>query len=438
MVTLGMSFGMALLVAVMSGPQYVYPAYGSSLATRFGWTALQNSLVSTASFIGVSFSGPLNAWLIETRGIPSGYFLLAQTYAGHLPDCLGLTILYLAMTGMAGASAYLCVLDSQSCNFITHRGIAMGLTSAALGLSGLVFSQINDIYFKSSAEQVDGTFGFLIFMAFAMAIGLFMGSTVLGPLQTHKKSKDYSVVSTEESQEKSPYSLPRPQEITGLELLFHPLSLALIATLFINIGVGYVYLASIGILVETLSPLGHSSQHIRNIHVSLFSIVNCFSRAFFGALSDFLKMRYGIHRLWIFWVSVVCLVLASVYMTMVKTVDDLIFSTFIIAAVYGIGFGVAPSITAELGIKAFAKNWGWILFAPAIGSQLFNILFGSLYDKEAKQQDSHVCYGTVCFRSTFKIAVVSSFLCLGVLTLAIVRLGLYRSQKSVHSLAREL
>lgn len=67
--TLSLSFITAVLVANMAGPQYVYPAFGTSLTTRFKWTALENSLVSTASFIGVSFSGPLNAWMVERLGI---------------------------------------------------------------------------------------------------------------------------------------------------------------------------------------------------------------------------------------------------------------------------------------------------------------------------------------------------------------------------------
>ncbi|KAI8143736.1 hypothetical protein BJV82DRAFT_83467 [Fennellomyces sp. T-0311] len=67
--TLAVSFLTAILVANMSGPQYVYPAFGTSLTTKFNWSALENSLVSTASFVGVSFSGPLCAWMVEYLGI---------------------------------------------------------------------------------------------------------------------------------------------------------------------------------------------------------------------------------------------------------------------------------------------------------------------------------------------------------------------------------
>lgn len=68
-VFLALSFASALLVASVSGPQYVYPTFGTSLNDRFNWTALENSIVSVSIFLGVSFSGPLCAWMIENLGI---------------------------------------------------------------------------------------------------------------------------------------------------------------------------------------------------------------------------------------------------------------------------------------------------------------------------------------------------------------------------------
>lgn len=64
-----LSFVTALAVANVSGPQYIYPTYGTSLATRFHWNGIENSMVSTATFVGVSFSGPLCAWMVENFGI---------------------------------------------------------------------------------------------------------------------------------------------------------------------------------------------------------------------------------------------------------------------------------------------------------------------------------------------------------------------------------
>ena len=69
---------------------------------------------------------------------------------------------------------------------------------------------------------------------------------------------------------------------------------------------------------------------------------------------------------------------------------------------------------------------GWLLYAPAFGSQLFNLLFGMVYDQEARKQGTHLCKGLVCFQQTFIIGILVSALCLVVLTWAIVKMRLYK------------
>lgn len=67
-ILLTLSFFTAIFLANVSGPQYVFPTFGPSLATRFHWSSIENSVVGTAVFVGVSFSGPLCAWLVEHLG----------------------------------------------------------------------------------------------------------------------------------------------------------------------------------------------------------------------------------------------------------------------------------------------------------------------------------------------------------------------------------
>lgn len=72
---------------------------------------------------------------------------------------------------------------------------------------------------------------------------------------------------------------------------------------------------------------------------------------------------------------------------------------------------------------------GWLLYAPAIGSQIFNTLFGALYDREAERQGTHLCHGTACFRGTFLFGIGCALACLSVLAWAIVKMRLYRPTK---------
>lgn len=119
-----LSFTFALVVANVSGAQYVYPSFGTALAEHFQWSAMENSFVSTAMFLGVSFSGPLCAKLVETFGDANalriaatfgftGFFLLSQTFADNLPNSFALCVVYLLMIGIGGATGYLVALDSQ-------------------------------------------------------------------------------------------------------------------------------------------------------------------------------------------------------------------------------------------------------------------------------------------------------------------------------------
>lgn len=81
--------------------------------------------------------------------------------------------------------------------------------------------------------------------------------------------------------------------------------------------------------------------------------------------------------------------------------------------------------------KAFARNWGLLLCAPAIGSQLFNVLFGTYYEIESKKQGSvsGACYGPACYEMTFFIGILAAFCSIFILSLAIYKKGLYTVSK---------
>ncbi|KAI8143735.1 hypothetical protein BJV82DRAFT_514172, partial [Fennellomyces sp. T-0311] len=356
----------------------------------------------------------------------AGPFLLAQTYAGHLPSHFVLCAIYLVCLGIAGAAAYLCALDSQSHNFKAYRGMSMGLTSASLGLCGVVFSQVNDHFFSNRSDG-EGAYGLLLFMAIAMAGGMALGAFVLGPLGP----TDIPPVMTLKDDEERPLlerqEEPEQKELSSLEFFLNPSGFALFVALFIVLGLGYVYLASVGQILLALPATGTASpQHLRNVHVSVFSLANCSARAGFGTLSDVLKRKLGIHRLWIFVGATIGLLGSMTYLvTCVTTAEDLLPCTVAMAVMYGTVFGVAPAATTEFGTKTFARNWGWLLYAPAFGSQIFNILFGALYDAEAQRQGVHLCQGTACFRQTFIVGIGCAVSCLAVLAWAIVKMKLY-------------
>lgn len=362
----------------------------------------------------------------------------------------------------------------------------MGLASASLGMSGLVFAQINDQFFKSR----ESTFEYLLFIGTCTALIAFFGSFILGPLNSSEvidvssdlspeqqrqqqddiisqnlKNHNYysqsissfSTSSTqigEEEEEENDESRPllskklivsadnivkqqvveevEEPEISGIAFFSDPVGFALSIALLVILGLGYVYLANIGQLLHALSsPTTSASeaQHLRNLHVSIFSLANCASRAGFGTLSDILQKKLGLHRLWFFWFAALGLVIGMTQLLFISTATQLIPCTVMIAIVYGITFGIAPATISEFGTKAFARNWGLLLCAPAIGSQLFNVLFGTVYQHHTDQFG--LCFGNECYQLTFIIGIGSAFVCIFVLSLAIYKKGLYKSTLAV-------
>lgn len=274
----------------------------------------------------------------------------------------------------------------------------MGLTTASVGTCGVVFSQINDLLFgseryeKDAPTSDDSTYNFLIFIAFAMSAGILFGSFFLGPVQDHSRQQvvyqqideeqqqqplqhvdtfeasSSAAVSVRASIESDPLLADAIDKlepdyasetvISGVRVLQHPIGFALFSALFVLLGIGYVYLANIGQILNAISVPGNSAestQHARNLHITLFSLGNCGSRAFFGALSDVLRNRFGIHRLWIFVFGLVSMLMALTWLvstsTAVMTPEKLVPCTVIISSAYGIAFGIGPAVTTEFGTE---------------------------------------------------------------------------------------
>lgn len=235
----------------------------------------------------------------------------------------------------------------------------MGLTTASVGMCGVVYSQINDILFGTGKEDADyendSTYNFLIFLALSMSAGILLGSFFLGPIHdiAYLPVADEERFFTIDDSPEETDLLEKVSEvsISGIQFLKHPIGFSLFCTLFVVLGVGYVYLANIGQILNAVSP--DSNQHTRNVHITLFSLGNCASRAFFGALSDLLRNKLGIHRLWIFVFAVMAMVVTLTFVVSASniTADTLVPCTLVISTAYGIVFGVAPATTTEFGTE---------------------------------------------------------------------------------------
>ena len=79
---------------------------------------------------------------------------------------------------------------------------------------------------------------------------------------------------------------------------------------------------------------------------------------------------------------------------------------------YGLLFGCFPSITAEtFGANGLAQNWGTMTIAPIGFANLFNYIYGSIYDSNSQLLESgrRECdLGLACYRGAYVFTVLAS------------------------------
>jgi hypothetical protein len=120
------------------------------------------------------------------------------------------------------------------------------------------------------------------------------------------------------------------------------------------------------------------------VHVSILSLASCAGRLVSGAGSDLLVKKLNMNRMW-------CLVLSALTFTagqfsalQIENPHYLAFVSGPTGFGYGMLYGFFPSLLAQkFGVMGMSQNWGTIILAPIISGNLFNILYGRIYDKHS-------------------------------------------------------
>lgn len=98
--------------------------------------------------------------------------------------------------------------------------------------------------------------------------------------------------------------------------------------------------------------------------------------------------------------------------SVITTMHSLLFVSAATGLMYGTLFGLCPVLVYEwFGESSFSANWGWISLAPVLSGNVFNLLFGHVYDSHvSKHSHSHTCHkGPDCYRSVFVITSAGCF-----------------------------
>lgn len=149
--------------------------------------------------------------------------------------------------------------------------------------------------------------------------------------------------------------------------------------------------------------------------VSAISVGNASGRIIVGFLSDIFVSWVGSarQRVWLL-LPVTILAFASQFVfALPETIDNvkrLLGASFVTGFMYGSLFGIAPCLVFEIwGLRYAALNWGLTSLAPVISGNIFNIVFGRIFDHNVPATSpSHQCRKS--FESSrIKAAALTSF-----------------------------
>lgn len=138
-----------------------------------------------------------------------------------------------------------------------------------------------------------------------------------------------------------------------------------------------------------------------------------------GIGSDFL-VKLNLSRFWCLFISAVVFTFTQLAGSVISGPHELVLVSASTGLAYGFLFGVFPSLVAHtFGIGGLTQNWGIMTLAPVISGNVFNLLYGTIYDNhsmvapsgERDCRDGLKCY-QVAFYVTFFSGVAGVAVCL--------------------------
>lgn len=136
-------------------------------------------------------------------------------------------------------------------------------------------------------------------------------------------------------------------------------------------------------------------------------------------------------RFWCLFVSAVVFTGTQLAGATISNPNTLVFVSGLTGVAYGFLFGVFPSLVAHtFGIGGISQNWGAMTLAPVLSGNVFNLLYGSIYDKHSvvgPDGERDCPDGLGCYRAAYYTTFFS-----GVAGVAVCLWSIMR-EKQVHS-----
>ena len=268
------------------------------------------------------------------------------------------------------------------------------------------------------------------------------GYGTLSPPIPHRSTETASLSSchTSEDKRKKTWLLNTETRL----FLSDPTMWLLAAGFFLVTGPGEAFINNLGTVLLTLYPPGSQGPPSWNspaTHVSIVALTSTIARLLTGTLSDLLaptqshhsgaqhpSRRFTVSRMifllfFTFLLSVGQLLLASGLIQARPTMFALV------SSLQGLGYGGAFCLTPMIisvvwGVQNFGTNWGIVATMPAGGAAMWGAIYSAVYQASVgdasineKENDTR-CFGVRCYAPTFLAMTLTSWVAMGLWTLA--------------------
>lgn len=140
-------------------------------------------------------------------------------------------------------------------------------------------------------------------------------------------------------------------------------------------------------------------------------------------------------RFWCLLISAAVFTLTQLAGSSISNPNTLVVVSALTGIAYGFLFGVFPSLTANtFGIGGLSQNWGVMTLAPVFSGNVFNILYGTVYDRHSiitPEGDRECPDGLACYQSAYYLTFFSGLAGIGVCLWSIFR------ERQIHSVGRK-
>ncbi|KAL9114516.1 MAG: hypothetical protein Q9227_001597 [Pyrenula ochraceoflavens] len=213
-------------------------------------------------------------------------------------------------------------------------------------------------------------------------------------------------------------------DIRGFALLPRPEFWQLFLLMGILTGIGLMTINNIGNNAHALwrryddstTPSFIAARQLQ--HVTIISLTSFLGRLLSGIGSDLIVTRLHASRFWCLFISATVFCIAQLCALFISNPHLLFLISALTGLAYGFVFGVFPSLVAHaFGVAGMSTNWGTVILSPVICGNVFNLLYGVIYDKHSmvKPGGERVCEdGLECYRAAYLATLFAGLAGIGV------------------------